>query len=71
MGDPVGNASFAAGMPAWDTKPRYVPGVLVGNWYEERRRYSKDAMKHNSSYRTDYNPYSGRLGYVDCSDILT
>ncbi len=55
----VANAAFAAGMPAWDVKPRYDPGVLIGNWYEERRRYSKANIDHNSSYRTDYNPYSG------------
>jgi len=59
MSDGVQNAAFAAGMPAWDTKPRYDPGVLVGNWYEERKKYHKANLDHTSSYRTDYNPYGG------------
>ena len=48
-------------MRGWSIKPRYISGVLIGNWFEERQKYLKLKPPQDSSYHTDYNPYPGAL----------
>ncbi|XP_041354432.1 uncharacterized protein C1orf158 homolog [Gigantopelta aegis] len=44
-------------IPGWRIEQRYSPGVLIGNWSEERHRYAKQRYHHNSTHRTDFRNY--------------
>lgn len=41
-------------MPGWRIEQRYAPGVLIGNWGEERHAFKKGAQANNSTYRQDF-----------------
>ncbi|KFQ93856.1 Uncharacterized protein C1orf158, partial [Nipponia nippon] len=48
-------ASQKDGQDCWKIEPKYSPKVLIGNWLDERNRFTKDAGKLGSSiYRTDF-----------------
>jgi len=38
----------------WNIEKRYATNTLIGNWYEERLKYSKKVQPRNSTYRLDY-----------------
>ncbi|KFQ12179.1 Uncharacterized protein C1orf158, partial [Leptosomus discolor] len=43
------------GQDWWKIEPKYSTKVLIGNWLEERKRFTKDTWKLSSSiYRTDF-----------------
>ncbi|XP_067422763.1 cilia- and flagella-associated protein 107 [Emydura macquarii macquarii] len=42
-------------LPSWKIEPKYSTKVLIGNWLEERKRFTKDIGKpSNSTYGTDF-----------------
>ncbi|KAM6219359.1 cilia- and flagella-associated protein 107 isoform 1-T1 [Rhynchocyon petersi] len=44
--------------PSWCIKPTYSTRVLIGNWLEERRKFTRAAEKTPPSiYRKDYVPF--------------
>ncbi|XP_041377917.1 uncharacterized protein C1orf158 homolog [Gigantopelta aegis] len=45
--------NFITNVPGWD-EPKYSPNVLVGNWVEDRSKYSGKKYKHESTYKQDY-----------------
>lgn len=44
-------------LPGWRIEQRYAPGVLIGNWSEERLSFLKGNYKHNSTHRIDFRSY--------------
>ncbi|XP_064611525.1 cilia- and flagella-associated protein 107-like [Liolophura sinensis] len=46
-------------LPGWRIEQRFSPGVLIGNWAEERYSFKKGTEKHNSTHRIDFQPYAG------------
>ncbi|XP_061189581.1 cilia- and flagella-associated protein 107-like [Saccostrea echinata] len=44
-------------MPGWRIEQRFSPGVLIGNWGEERYTFKKGDTKHNSTHRVDFRNY--------------
>lgn len=47
------------GVPSWRIEQKFAPGVLIGNWSEERLAFPKDKYCHNSTNRTDFKAYGG------------
>ncbi|GFO02185.1 hypothetical protein PoB_002869000 [Plakobranchus ocellatus] len=45
------------GVPSWRIEQRYSPGVLIGNWSEERLKFPGNKYKHNSTNRIDFKGY--------------
>ncbi|XP_064642172.1 cilia- and flagella-associated protein 107-like [Lineus longissimus] len=45
-------------LPGWRIEQRFAPGVLIGNWSEDRYGFNKGEYKHNSTHRTDFKDYS-------------
>ncbi|XP_037021573.2 cilia- and flagella-associated protein 107 [Artibeus jamaicensis] len=46
--------------PSWKIESKYSTRVLIGNWAEERRKFSKATEKTpQSTYRTGYVPFPG------------
>jgi hypothetical protein len=45
--------------PGWKIETRYSPGVLIGNWQEDRLRDEKRYYKHASTYSIDFKNYPG------------
>ncbi|RUS77330.1 hypothetical protein EGW08_014906 [Elysia chlorotica] len=45
------------GVPSWRIEQRYAPGVLIGNWSEERMKFPDGKYKHNSTNRIDFKAY--------------
>ncbi|XP_005111355.1 uncharacterized protein C1orf158 [Aplysia californica] len=45
------------GVPSWRIEQRYAPGVLIGNWSEERLAFPKGKYQHNSTNRVDFKNY--------------
>jgi len=45
------------GLPGWKTEQKYDRNVLIGNWYEERRKFERSPQKHNSTHRRDFRFY--------------
>ncbi|XP_052211992.1 cilia- and flagella-associated protein 107-like isoform X2 [Dreissena polymorpha] len=41
-------------MPGWRIEQKYSPGVLIGNWDEERYTFQRGNTKHNSTHRVDF-----------------
>ncbi|KAK7475999.1 hypothetical protein BaRGS_00032766 [Batillaria attramentaria] len=41
-------------LPGWRIEQRYAPGVLIGNWSEERLAFQKYKYDHNSTNRIDF-----------------
>jgi len=46
-------------LPGWRIEQRYAPGVLIGNWGEERYTFKKGDTKHNSTQRQDFKNFGG------------
>ncbi|ESP01115.1 hypothetical protein LOTGIDRAFT_225450 [Lottia gigantea] len=46
-------------MPGWRIEQRFAPGVLIGNWSEERNIFQRGNNKHNSTHRIDFRQWSG------------
>lgn len=44
-------------MPGWRIEQKYSPGVLIGNWDEDRYTFQKGDLKHNSTHRVDFRNY--------------
>eukprot|EP00731_Ephydatia_muelleri_P014341 Em0008g61a len=53
--------------PGWRIEQKYVPGVLVGNWYENRQMFQRGTLPSASTYRTVYKPYKS----TDCPPDTT
>ncbi|KAI8796321.1 hypothetical protein BgiMline_030021 [Biomphalaria glabrata] len=45
------------GIPSWRIEQRYAPGVLIGNWSEERLKFPDTKYKHNTTHRIDFKNY--------------
>jgi len=45
------------GMAGWKVEKDFRNQVLVGNWYEERRNFTRTNYKHVSTHKTDYQAY--------------
>lgn len=45
------------GMPGWRIEQRFAPGVLIGNWDEDRYKFQKGECKHNSTHKIDFQNY--------------
>ncbi|KAK3088568.1 hypothetical protein FSP39_020719 [Pinctada imbricata] len=41
-------------LPGWRIEQKYAPGVLIGNWSEERYTFQKGTTQHNSTNRIDF-----------------
>ncbi|XP_076454137.1 cilia- and flagella-associated protein 107-like [Babylonia areolata] len=41
-------------MPGWRIEQKFSPGVLIGNWSEDRHTFLKGEYKHNSTNRMDF-----------------
>ncbi|WAR15583.1 CA158-like protein [Mya arenaria] len=41
-------------MPGWRIEQKYSPGVLIGNWDEEKYTFQRGNVKHNSTHRVDF-----------------
>ncbi|XP_045162974.1 cilia- and flagella-associated protein 107-like isoform X2 [Mercenaria mercenaria] len=46
-------------MPGWRIEQKYSPGVLIGNWDEDRYMFQRGNQKHNSTHRVDFRNYGG------------
>lgn len=46
-------------LPGWRIEQRFSPGVLIGNWSEERYTFNKGDQKHNSTHRIDFRNFKG------------
>ncbi|XP_050412082.1 cilia- and flagella-associated protein 107 [Patella vulgata] len=46
-------------MPGWRIEQRFSPGVLIGNWSEERNIFQRGNNLHNSTHRTDFRNWGG------------
>lgn len=44
-------------MPGWRIEQKYSPGVLIGNWDEDRYRFQRLNLPHNSTQRIDFKAY--------------
>ncbi|KAG7255649.1 hypothetical protein CRUP_031361 [Coryphaenoides rupestris] len=42
--------------PGWRIEQRYANKVLIGNWVEERLKFTREAQTASSTYRLDYQP---------------
>ncbi|XP_063408491.1 cilia- and flagella-associated protein 107-like [Mytilus trossulus] len=47
------------GMPGWRIEQKFAPGVLIGNWGEDRYTFLRGDQKHNSTHRTDFRNFAG------------
>eukprot|EP00118_Oscarella_pearsei_P026112 m.309414 g.309414 ORF g.309414 m.309414 type:complete len:232 (+) comp46390_c0_seq1:113-808(+) len=47
--------------PGWRIEQRYTKGVLIGNWFEEKREFGKGNHVSNSTHRADYRDHRGHL----------
>ncbi|KAK7090993.1 hypothetical protein V1264_010718 [Littorina saxatilis] len=47
-------------LPGWRIEQKFAPGVLIGNWSEERDNFIKGDFKHNSTHRTDFRKFGGQ-----------
>lgn len=45
------------GNPSWRIEQKYAPGVLIGNWSEERLKFPDAKYKHNTTHRIDFKSY--------------
>lgn len=45
------------GVPSWRIEQRYSPGVLIGNWSEERLKFPGNKYQHNTTNRIDFRGY--------------
>lgn len=46
-------------MPGWRIEQKFSPGVLIGNWGEDRYTFLRGDCKHNSTHRTDFRNFTG------------
>jgi len=46
-------------LPGWRIEQRFSPGVLIGNWGEERYTFQKGNNNHNSTHRMDFKNWGG------------
>lgn len=44
-------------MPGWRIEQKYSPGVLIGNWGEDRYTFTRSKTDHNSTHRVDFRNY--------------
>ncbi|KAJ8320010.1 hypothetical protein KUTeg_002475 [Tegillarca granosa] len=47
-------------LPGWRIEQKYSPGVLIGNWSEERYNFQRGTTKHNSTHRIDFRNYGAQ-----------
>jgi len=45
------------GLPGWRVERDFRNQVLLGNWYEERRRFTRTNYKHTTTHSSDYQGY--------------
>lgn len=46
-------------MPGWRIEQKFSPGVLIGNWGEDRYTFTRGDCKHNSTHRIDFRNFTG------------
>ncbi|XP_022090117.1 uncharacterized protein C1orf158 homolog [Acanthaster planci] len=44
-------------LPGWRIEQKYSPGVLIGNWSEDRYKFQRAPLKSGSTHRTDFVKY--------------
>ncbi|BFZ23010.1 hypothetical protein BsWGS_26049 [Bradybaena similaris] len=42
------------GVPSWRIEQKFSPGVLIGNWAEDRYKFPDVKLNHNSTYQIDF-----------------